>query len=97
MKPLPGRFGLNQNIPNPFNPSTTIGYQLPVPGQIYLVIYNLLGQEVRTLLDGTLDAGYYTVEWDGKDSFGRQVASGIYLYRMQAANFSQTHRMMLLK
>ncbi len=97
LQPLPDSFGLDQNMPNPFNPSTTIGYQLPEPGQVYLVIYNLLGQEVRTLLDGTLDAGYFTVEWDGKDSFGRQVASGIYLYRMQAVNFNQTRRMMLLK
>ena len=61
-------------MPNPFNPSTTIGYQLPESGQVHLSVYNLLGQEVRTLVDATLEAGYYTLDWDGRDDFGRQLA-----------------------
>ena len=97
LKPLPDSFGLDQNMPNPFNPSTTIGYQLPESGQVHLGVYNLLGQEVRTMVSGTLEAGYYTLDWDGKDNFGRQLASGIYLYRMRVNDFSQTRRMMLLK
>ena len=97
LKPLPDSFGLDQNMPNPFNPSTTIGYQLPESGQVHLSIYNLLGQEVRTLVDATLEAGYYTLDWDGRDDFGRQLASGIYLYRMRVNDFSETRRMMLLK
>ena len=97
LKPLPDSFGLDQNMPNPFNPSTTIGYQLPESGQVHLSVYNLLGQEVRTLVDATLEAGYYTLDWDGRDDFGRQLASGIYLYRMRVNDFSETRRMMLLK
>ena len=62
-----------------------------------LAIYNLLGQEVRVLVNEAMDAGYYTVNWDGKDELGRQVASGIYLYRMQSGKFAQSQRMMLLK
>ncbi len=61
-------------MPNPFNPSTTIGYQLPESGQVHLSVYNLLGQQVRTLVDATLEAGYYTLDWDGRDDFGRQLA-----------------------
>lgn len=62
-----------------------------------MVIYNTLGQEIRALVNQQMDAGYYTATWDGTDDFGRQVASGIYLYRMQSGTFSQTQRMMLLK
>ncbi len=97
LKPTPDIYGLNQNMPNPFNPSTTIGYQLPEAGHVSLVVYNLLGQEVRKLVDESMDAGYYSLVWDGMDDLGRQVASGIYMYRMQASTFSETRRMMLLK
>ena len=97
LKPLPERTSLSQNMPNPFNPATTIEYQLAEAGQVRLAIYNLLGQEVRILVDVRNEAGHYTATWDGKDQLGRQVASGIYLYRLQAANFSASRRMMLLK
>lgn len=97
LKPVPDRTSLSQNMPNPFNPSTTIEYQVAEAGQVRLAIYNLLGQEVRVLVDARNEAGHYTANWDGKDQLGRQVASGIYLYRLQAANFSATKRMMLLK
>jgi hypothetical protein len=97
LKPLPDRTALSQNMPNPFNPSTMIAYQIAEAGQVRLAIYNLLGQEVRVLEDARTEAGHYTANWDGKDHLGRQVASGIYLYRLQSANFSATKRMMLLK
>lgn len=97
LKPLPDQYRLNQNMPNPFNPSTTIEYQIAEAGQVRLAIYNLLGQEVRVLLNARTEAGHYTATWDGKDELGRQVASGIYLYRLQAADFSASRRMMLLK
>ena len=97
LKPLPDQYRLNQNMPNPFNPSTAIGYQLPEAGQVRLAIYNLLGQEVRVLVNERKDAGSFTATWDGSDALGRRVASGIYLYRIQAGSFSATRRMLLLK
>ena len=97
LKPLPDRFNLDQNMPNPFNPATVIGYQLPEAGLVRLAIYNLLGQEVRVLVNETKEAGSFAATWDGADSMGRRVASGIYLYRIQAGSFSATKRMLLLK
>ena len=97
LKPLPDQYRLNQNVPNPFNPSTAIGYQLPEAGTVRLAIYNLLGQEVRVLVNERKDAGSFTATWDGADALGRRVASGIYLYRIQAGGFSDTRRMLLLK
>ena len=97
LTPLPDRYGLKQNTPNPFNPSTAIGYQLPEAGRVRLVVYNLLGQEVRVLVDERMEAGSFTATWDGADASGRRVASGVYLYRMQAGRFSDTRRMLLLK
>lgn len=97
LKPLPDRFSLEQNMPNPFNPSTAIGYQLPEAGAVRLAIYNLIGQEVRVLVNERRNAGTFTATWDGTDALGRRVASGIYLYRIQAGSFSATRRMLLLK
>ena len=97
LQPLPDQYGLNRNMPNPFNPSTAIGYQLPEAGQVRLAIYNLLGQEVRVLVDERKEAGSFTAAWDGTDALGRRVGSGVYLYRMQAGGFSATKRMLLLK
>lgn len=97
LKPMPTNYALEPNVPNPFNPSTTIAYQLPEAGDVSMIIYNLVGQQVRTLVKGTHEAGFQSVVWDGRDDFGRQVASGVYIYRLQAGSFSQAHRMMLLK
>ena len=97
LQPLPDRFNLEQNVPNPFNPSTVIGYQLPEAGMVRLAIYNLLGQEVRVLVNEQRVAGSFSATWDGADALGRRVASGIYLYRIQAGSFSATKRMLLLK
>lgn len=97
LRALPDQYGLHQNMPNPFNPSTAIGYQLPEAGAVRLAVYNLLGQEVRVLVDEPRDAGSFTATWDGTDASGRRVASGVYLYRIQAGGFSDTRRMLLLK
>ncbi|MCY3764725.1 MAG: T9SS type A sorting domain-containing protein [Gemmatimonadetes bacterium] len=94
---LPGEYELDQNVPNPFNPSTVIGYRIPEAGPVRLAIYNLLGQEVRVLVDLYMEAGSFTATWDGKDEMGRQVSSGIYLYRIQAGGFSASRRMLFLK
>jgi hypothetical protein len=93
----PSSFGLEQNQPNPFNPSTTIAFQLPDATQVKLAIYNVLGQEVQMLVNEFRQAGRYTVVWDGKDAIGRQVASGIYVYRLVADGFVQNKRMTLVK
>ena len=97
LRPLPDQYGLHQNAPNPFNPSTLIGYQLPEAGLVRLAIYNLLGQEVRVLVNETKEAGSFTATWDGTDALGRRVASGAYLYRINAGEFSASRRMLLLK
>ncbi|MFQ6092411.1 MAG: FlgD immunoglobulin-like domain containing protein [bacterium] len=99
-KPVPTRYNLAQNYPNPFNPETSIQYSVvsdQSPPHITLKIYNILGEEVRTLVDELKDAGYYTVTWDGKDSGGLGVASGVYFYRLTAGDFTSTKRMVLLK
>lgn len=93
----PTDYELGQNVPNPFNPETTISYQLPAAGHVRMTVYTSLGQEVRTLIDDIQEVGDYTVRWDGRDSVGRQVASGVYFYRMRAGDFADTKRMLLLK
>ena len=94
---LPEEFALSQNYPNPFNIEASIKFQLPVESWIILKIYNILGQEVRTLLDEQKEAEYYSVTWDGKDSQGNVVPSGVYFYQLQAGNYTRTKKMLLLK
>jgi hypothetical protein len=94
--PTPEGFKLSQNFPNPFNPSTTIEYQLAQPGHVTLRIFNVMGQEVHVLMDSNQSAGNYSVVWDGKDSFGKEVAGGIYFYRMMTKDFVQTKKLLLL-
>lgn len=94
---IPKSFELFQNYPNPFNPQTQIRYDLPVSGNVRLTIYNILGQKVKVLVDEIQDAGYKSVIWDGKDIDGRDVASGIYFYKIEAQNFEKTKKMVLLK
>ena len=90
-------FGVEQNYPNPFNPDTAIPYQLPEAGEVSLIVYNTLGQQVKVLMNERQEAGYYRAVWDGKDRLGRQVASGIYLVRLEAGTFTQVRKMVLLK
>ena len=94
---LPSEFSLSQNYPNPFNPVTTIAYALPNQANVRLIIYNLLGQEVARLVDNGQEAGFYSVQWNGRSSGGSLAASGIYIYRLQAGDFVQTKKMALLK
>jgi len=97
VRAMPADYALGQNFPNPFNPETQIAYQLPEAGRVSLQVYNLLGQQVRELVSGAHDAGFYRVNWDGKDAMGRSVASGIYFTRMQSGSFSNVKKMLLLK
>ena len=90
-------YTLLQNFPNPFNPSTAIQYMLPRADEVELVIYNLLGQEVSRLVHELRDAGTHTVMWDGTNNLGKQVASGVYIYRMVASDFVSVNRMVLLR
>src|SRR5207245_2648650 len=84
VKPLPTEYSLQQNYPNPFNPSTTLRYELPEPATVRLSIYNMLGQEVARLVDGNMDAGYHSVEWNSRTNSGFALPSGVYIYRMEA-------------
>jgi hypothetical protein len=94
---LPRSFALSQNYPNPFNPSTTIEYSLPVRSKVTLSVFNILGQQVTTLVDEEQPAGTHAVPWDGTSDSGNGVASGVYLYRIKAGGFSDTRKMILLK
>jgi len=85
------------NFPNPFNPETTISYNLPHSSHITITIYDLLGQKLITLFDGNKAAGSYSLKWDGKDYQGLSVPAGIYLYRFEAGNFIQEKKMILLR
>jgi hypothetical protein len=94
---LPALFSLEQNYPNPFNPSTVIDFSLRQAGSIRLDVLNLLGQKVRTLIDGTRPAGNHSIVWDGTSDGGKKVASGIYLYRLKSSDFIRTRKMVLTK
>lgn len=95
--PTPSTYTLSQNYPNPFNPETQIAYSLAEAGRVRLTIYNLLGQKVRSLVDATQATGSYEVRWDGRDEAGRRLATGVYLYRLEANGFSAVRRMVFLK
>jgi hypothetical protein len=93
----PAQFSLSSNYPNPFNPETKIGYFLPQACHVRLDVYNILGQKVRTLVDGERIAGKGEVFWDGNDEKGDPVASGIYFYKFQTKDFTQTKKMVLIR
>jgi len=93
----PSTYALGQNYPNPYNPVTQITYQLPQPGVVSLKIYNVQGQLVRTLVNEYKPAGTHSISWNGRSDLGMEVSSGIYLYRIQAGNFTETKRMILIK
>ena len=98
---LPKSFSLSQNVPNPFNPSTTISFALPesveTSSRVSLKVYNIRGALVSTLVDDALEPGYHSIVWNGRDNRGRQVASGVYLYRLSVPGFTKTRKMILLK
>jgi hypothetical protein len=89
---LPTKFRLDQNFPNPFNPSTTIRYELPQKSRLTLSVYNVLGQQVSILVQGEQESGYHEVRFDGSN-----LASGVYFYRLQAGTYVETRKFLLLK
>lgn len=93
----PEGYALQQNHPNPFNPSTTIRFDLPEAGDVTLAIYNMRGQLVKTLHSGQLAAGRHSAVWDGTDSQALQVASGVYLYKLKAKDFVATKKLTFMK
>lgn len=93
----PQEYNLFQNYPNPFNSETVIHYKIPKMSRVHMVIYNILGQFVRTLVDGDKPGGDFTIVWNGKDENGNEVAPGVYFYRFEAGEFSSTRKMLLLK
>ena len=94
---LPERDALAPNYPNPFNPSTTIRYDLPEGGEVSLWIYDVTGQQVRELAEGYHSAGSYHVVWDGRDDQGILVANGVYLYELRAGDYRAIRKMVLMK
>jgi flagellar hook assembly protein FlgD len=98
----PTTFRLYNNYPNPFNPSTTVRFDVPEPSEVLIVVYSLLGEEVARIYDGYREAGRYTVRWEGTSESGGRAASGVYLLRMQARRlngevFTEIRRMLLVK
>ncbi len=94
---LPTDFELKQNFPNPFNPNTTIQFDLPQTIHVSLKIYNTLGQEIRNLIDNVIPTGENLIIWDGKNNVGQLVSSGIYFIRLQSGDFTDIKRMTFIK
>jgi len=94
---IPETYMLSQNYPNPFNPTTIIGFGLPEQCQVVVSIYNILGQEVKTLIQGIQMPGYYQLVWDGTDKTGKVQASGMYIVRMQTKEYTKTRKMVLIR
>ncbi len=99
--PLPGSFVLSQNYPNPFNPTTTISFDIPgeqgVRKPVTIIVYDVRGRHVKTLIDGEIEPGTHEVVWDGRNEKGEQVASGIYLYTLKNGRTVYTRKMLMLK
>jgi hypothetical protein len=91
------QFAVDQNVPNPFNPSTEIHYSLPFAMAMSLKIYDVEGRMIRTLAEGTMTAGDHVATWDGRDGQGTSVASGIYYYRLESPEYGATRKMVLMK
>jgi len=94
---LPNKFVLHQNYPNPFNPVTTLRYDLPENSLVDITVYDMLGRQVKTLMDQTQNAGYRSIIWDATNDYGKPVSAGIYLYQIQTGEYISTKKMVLLK
>ena len=94
---LPMAFNLYNAYPNPFNPVTTLRYDLPEPSNVKIIIYDMLGRQVKTLINQNQDAGHRSIRWNATNDYGKPVSAGVYLYRIQAGQFRQTKKMVLLK
>ena len=94
---VPGVFALHQNYPNPFNPITRINYDLPEDALVNITIYDMMGRQVKTLINSEQTAGYRAIRWNGTNHLGQPVAAGMYLYKIRANMFNQTKKLILLK
>ena len=94
---IPTEFNIFQNYPNPFNAKTTIHYTLKEDVKVHFKVFNLMGQEVRVLVNEIQPAGYYTVTWNGKDKYGELLPSGIYIYNIYTGKFNKTLKLLILK
>ncbi len=94
---LPSKYALFQNYPNPFNPSTQITFDVPTSEVVMLRVYNLLGQDVQTLINKSMAPGRYTVEWNGNDMLNNDVASGVYFYELRGESFISRKKMLLIR
>ena len=94
---LPSEYALFQNYPNPFNPSTQIAFDVPTSEFVMLRVYNLLGQDVQTLINKSMTPGRYTVEWNGSDMLNNDVASGVYFYELRGESFISRKKMLLIR
>jgi len=97
LRPLPPEFSLSQNAPNPFNPRTVIRFGVPDAGSVRLAVYDVNGQHVRMLVDGPMQVGHHEAVWDGADALGREVSSGVYLYRLTSDEGTLVRRMLLVR
>ena len=95
-KLIPDQFVLFQNYPNPFNPVTTIKFGLPKKSDISLIIYNILGQEIKKF-EGKYNAGYHEIQWNGLNQYNKQIASGVYIYKFEADKYTKTKKCIFLK
>jgi hypothetical protein len=94
---IPSQYTLHQNYPNPFNPITTLRYDLPEDAVVNITIYDIMGREIRTLVNSAQDAGFKSIIWNATNDYGKPVSAGVYLYKIQAGEFVQTKKMVLLK
>ena len=94
---VPVVYALHQNYPNPFNPITTLRYDLPENSYVNVTVYDMLGREIRSLVSTAQEAGFKSVIWDATNDYGKPVSAGVYLYKIQAGEFVQTRKMVLLK
>ena len=94
---IPTAYYLSQNYPNPFNPMTKLNYNLPLRSKVNISIYNVLGQEVKTLVNEVKEYGYHSVSWNGNDNKGREMSSGVYFARITSQSFIKTRKMLLVK
>ena len=94
---IPLKYYLHQNYPNPFNPITTLNYGLPEDAMANITVYDMMGRQVKTLTYGFQTSGYKSVEWNATNDQGEHVSAGVYLYKIQAGNFVDTKKMILLK
>ena len=94
---LPDEFVIHQNYPNPFNPTTTLRYDIPKDGNVSILIYDMMGRQIRTLVNRNVSAGYHFIQWDGTNQSGSPVSAGVYIYILQSENYRSLKKMILLK